>query len=151
MVINAVISGSGSLTKANNPGTLRLTATNTFTGPTTVSLGTLVVDGSIASSSSVTVSSGGIVGGTGTLPAVVVTAGGVLDPGDPVGSKGILTSTSATGTTTDLSGGGNLTLQIGAVGTGTTPGTSYDQLKVGGSGILKLGGTSAASRSTSVV
>ncbi|PAY05570.1 autotransporter [Bradyrhizobium sp. UFLA03-84] len=49
-----------------------LTGFNTYTGATTVSRGTLEVDGSIASSSKVTVNSGGTLSGTGVVgPATI--------------------------------------------------------------------------------
>ena len=93
-------------------------------------------------SSAVTVGSGGLLGGTGTTGPVTVTAGGTVNPGEPAIGIGTLSINSAIGaaTTLDLSGGGNLTLEVAAF---TTPGTSYDQLKLTGLGILKLGGTSS--------
>ncbi|MGN6463367.1 MAG: autotransporter outer membrane beta-barrel domain-containing protein, partial [Pseudolabrys sp.] len=64
-----------------------LTATNTYTGPTTVTNGTLQVNGSITSASTV---SGGILSGTGQVGAVTVNSGGTLVPG-AVGTPGVLT------------------------------------------------------------
>ena len=75
----------GSLTKEGS-GTLTLSGTNTYTGATTVNGGTLQVDGSIASSSSVTVNAGGTLTGTGTVDppaATTINAGGTLAPGTP--------------------------------------------------------------------
>jgi autotransporter-associated beta strand protein len=64
-------------------GIMALTATETYTGPTTVSAGTLQVDGTLSSSSLVTVSSGGNLGGTGTVGSpVTVAVGGAIAPGD---------------------------------------------------------------------
>jgi outer membrane autotransporter protein len=51
-------------------GTLTLTAVNTYTGPTTIAGGTLLVDGSIANSA-VTVQSGTILGGRGTVGGTI--------------------------------------------------------------------------------
>ena len=48
--VSQAIGGSGSLTKTGS-GTLTLSGINTYTGATTVDAGTLVVNGSIASSS----------------------------------------------------------------------------------------------------
>ena len=60
--------------------TLVLSATNTYTGPTTVSNGTLLVNGQI-DTNTVTVA-GGTLGGSGTvLGPVTVSSGGTLAPG----------------------------------------------------------------------
>ena len=58
--------------------------TNTYTGPTTISQGKLVVDGSLTNSA-VSVN-GGTLGGTGYLNSVTVYAGGNLAPGDSLGA-----------------------------------------------------------------
>ena len=57
-------------------GTLRLTGASTYTGGTTVSGGTLLVDGSLAASSGISVGDGALLGGTGTVSAVSIAAGG---------------------------------------------------------------------------
>jgi autotransporter-associated beta strand protein len=63
-----IVSGLGSLTKLG-AGTLRLTADNTYTGPTMVGNGSLLVNGSLAGSAiSVT---GGTFGGSGTIDGAV--------------------------------------------------------------------------------
>jgi autotransporter-associated beta strand protein len=83
-----ISNGTGGLTK-NGPGELRLTAANTYTGPTVVNAGTLRVGGSLAAGSAVTVNPGAVLTGTGTVNgAVTVAAGGVVSPGD---SPGLLT------------------------------------------------------------
>ena len=64
----------------NGPGTQVLAGSNTYTGPTTINQGKLLVNGSLASA--VTVASGGTLGGTGSLSSVTVSAGGQLSPGD---------------------------------------------------------------------
>lgn len=67
-------------------GTIRLAGINTYEGPTRVVAGRLLVAGSTASGSVVTVS-GGTLGGTGTLHGPVnVQDGGTLAPGDSVGT-----------------------------------------------------------------
>ena len=58
---------------------LTLTGSNSYTGPTTINQGTLLVNGSLASP--VTVNSGGMLGGSGSLTSVTVASGGSLSPG----------------------------------------------------------------------
>ena len=64
-------------------GTMRLAGVNPYTGTTTVNAGVLLVNGSIAADSAVTVQTGGTLGGTGSIDgSVTVQAGGSLAPGD---------------------------------------------------------------------
>ena len=79
-----VISGPGALTLAGG-GTLSLGGINSYTGATNVNAGTLVVNGSIASSSLLSVDPAGSVGGTGTLPSTTIN-GGTLAPGNSIGT-----------------------------------------------------------------
>ncbi|MGC4017359.1 MAG: M60 family metallopeptidase [Luteolibacter sp.] len=75
-----VLSGTGSLKKSNT-STLILSATNTYSGTTTVSGGTLRVTGALANGA-VTIQSGGSLGGTGTIGgATTVQSGGSIAPG----------------------------------------------------------------------
>lgn len=62
-----------------------LTAANTYSGPTFVNAGTLSVNGSIASSP-VFVNFGGTLGGNGTVGPTMILPGGVLSPGNSVGT-----------------------------------------------------------------
>ena len=57
-VFGGVISGTGAL-QQNGAGMTMLTDTNTYTGATVVNAGALIVNGSIASSSGLTVNPGG--------------------------------------------------------------------------------------------
>jgi autotransporter-associated beta strand protein len=75
----------GSLTKTG-AGNFTLSGTNTYTGETEVLGGTLIVNGSIASSSNVGIGAGALVGGTGFLPTVSVGGGGTLAPGNSIGT-----------------------------------------------------------------
>ena len=104
--------GGAVLTK-DGPGTMRLTAENTYARPTTIAAGTLLVNGSLHSGSAVTISSAGKLGGTGTVAGGVVVSG-TLAPGAGVGTLN-------TGAET-WNGGGSYEVQInnatGAEGTG---------------------------------
>ena len=117
-----------SVSKSGN-GTQALSGNNTYTGTTTVTSGTLLINGSTASGSAFSVS-GGTLGGSGTIGgAVTVNSGGTLAPGN---SPGILST-------------GNLSLSgIFAVDVnGTTVGTNYDQVNVTGTVDLVAGNTIA--------
>jgi probable HAF family extracellular repeat protein/autotransporter-associated beta strand protein len=75
----------GSLVKVGT-GTLTLASTNTYTGTTDVNSGLLIVNGSIASSSEVTVNVGAALGGTGVVAGTTVNGGGTLESGASVGT-----------------------------------------------------------------
>jgi len=62
-----------------------LTGTSTYTGLTNVNAGTLIVNGSIASSSLTTVNAGGTLRGNGTVGNTTVN-GGTLAPGNSIGT-----------------------------------------------------------------
>jgi autotransporter-associated beta strand protein len=72
--IAGVISGSGTF-EQNGTGFTTLTATNTYTGATTVNDGLLLVNGSIAASVLTTVNAGAALGGVGAAGAVQINAG----------------------------------------------------------------------------
>jgi T5SS/PEP-CTERM-associated repeat protein/autotransporter-associated beta strand protein len=123
--LSGTITGSGGLNKAgtftgSGLGTLTLTGNSNYTGPTTVSFGKLVVDGSITSA--VTVNSSAILGGIGGVGGITINSGGTLAPGH---SPGILT---VNGNYVQKSGG-VLNVEIG----GPTPGSGFDQVAVSGS------------------
>ena len=82
VTISLVLAGSDGLEKLG-AGTLILTATNSYTGGTVVSAGTLLVNGAITDSGPVTNLSGTL-GGAGWISGpVVVQSGGTLAPGSP--------------------------------------------------------------------
>jgi autotransporter-associated beta strand protein len=80
---SGALAGPGSLFKVGS-GELLITGSSTYSGPTSVNQGELMVNGSLASA--VTVNSGGILAGTGSLTSVTVNAGGQLAPGDAPGT-----------------------------------------------------------------
>jgi autotransporter-associated beta strand protein len=116
--------GTGGAVSKIGTGTLALSGANIYTGPTTVTGGKLLVNGSIASAVTV---NGGTLGGAGTTGAVSVNSGGTLSPGN---SPGILHVV------------GNLSLSLGSTYlvelNGTAVGTQHDQADVMGQ--VSLGG-----------
>ena len=76
------IGGTASLTTTG--GITTATGTNGYTGATAVNGGALIVNGSIASSSGLTVAAGALVGGNGFLPTTTIN--GVLSPGNSIGT-----------------------------------------------------------------
>jgi autotransporter-associated beta strand protein len=130
-IASNITTGTGTLTKTGT-GTATLSGTSNFTGATSVTAGRLHVTGS-STNSTITVSSGATLSGTGTV-AAIVNNGGTVQPGSS-STLGILTGNSSA----NFSGGTNSTLAVRINGF-TTAGTDYDRLKI--SGALTLGGSS---------
>lgn len=82
--ISGVISdtGGGSFTKTGI-GALTFTNTNTYTGPTNVNQGTLILNGSLPNSA-VTVANGATLMGNGSMNSL--TLGGTISPGNSIGT-----------------------------------------------------------------
>jgi autotransporter-associated beta strand protein len=108
------ITGTAGLTKVG-AGTLQLNTASTYSGPTTVSAGRLLVNnqtGSATGTGPVTVASGATMGGIGRIApvgannGVTIQGGGVLSPGVGAG---------ATPLTIDVTGGSGVTLAPNAV------------------------------------
>jgi len=82
---STAIGGTGGLEKTG-ANLLTLSGSNTYTGLTTISAGTLAVNGSIASV--VNVANAAILSGTGTISGLVTVAGGgILAPGNSPGTQ----------------------------------------------------------------
>jgi autotransporter-associated beta strand protein len=108
------ITGTAGLTKVG-AGTVQLNTASTYSGPTTVSAGRLLVNnptGSGTGTGPVTVASGGTLGGIGRIApvgannGVTIQGGGVLSPGAGAGPTPL---------TIDVTGGSNVTLAPNAV------------------------------------
>jgi outer membrane autotransporter protein len=128
VTFGGVISGTGAL-QQNGGGSTNLTATNTYTGATTVNAGTLLVNGSIATSSCLTVNAGGAVGGSGALPKTTIN-GGTLSPGNSIGTISI-------GGSLSFVGAGNYIVEV-------APATADRTNVTGAPGTAALAGTLVA-------
>ncbi len=110
------------------PGTLTLSAANTYAGNTLVSAGTLLVNGSITSSSLTTVASGATLGGSGSLAATLIQSGGFHAPGT---SPGIQTITNGL----EYQSAATLTWELFA-NTATGRGTNFDGIDLTGGSLV---------------
>jgi len=125
---NTVISGTGGFI-VDGPGTVVLTGSTSYSGATTVSSGSLLVDALLPNTSGVSVAAGATLGGSGTISSLVSIAG-TLEPG-AVGGFGTLTLGSLS-----LTGSSSTLLGIG----GTSRGASYDAIDVSQASALTYGG-----------
>lgn len=100
-IASIIGTGAGTLTK-DGAGSLTLSGANTYTGGTSVSAGSLIVNGSLANTA-LAVQTGALLGGSGSIGSgealVAIQSGGSLSPGN---SPGMLTVN------------GNLTLSLGS-------------------------------------
>ena len=90
IISDATNAGNVKFSSSTNTGRVILSGNNTYTGTTEVANGVVVsVNGSIASSSQLTVANGGTVGGNGQLPKTNVGSGGTLAPGNSIGTLNV--------------------------------------------------------------
>ena len=142
---SSITSGAGSIVQAGT-GTTTLAGTHTYTGNTLVNAGTLLVNGSVASSLTV-VNNNGALGGSGTVASIVLNLGGVVTPGNSIGTlntnNGALVWNGQTSGTFgqmkfELSNASNssdlLNLGLGVFDKGTGSVFSFDFLGTGGDG-----------------
>lgn len=123
---DGAIAGTGGLVKSGN-GRQILSGTSSYIGPTTINGGVLSVNGSIASSSLLTVNAGGTLGGNGIVGTTLI-SGGTLAPGNSIGT---------------LTVSGSLTLTAAATYMVEVSPTAADRTNVTGN--ASLGGTVATS------
>jgi T5SS/PEP-CTERM-associated repeat protein/autotransporter-associated beta strand protein len=123
MTLSAEITGNGSVNQLGT-GTTELSGMSTYTGPTTVSAGTLLVNGSIANSA-VTVENGGTLGGAGTVGVLTILDGGTVNPGNSPGNLGVVGDVI-------WNGGGNYNWQI--YDTALGQGIGWDLITISGEG-----------------
>jgi autotransporter-associated beta strand protein len=126
-----LVGQTGTVTKSGL-GTVTLSGTNLYTGATNVNAGTLIVNGSISTSSLTTVLANATLGGSGTLGNTVIS--GIHSPGNSPGiiSHGNLTYESGASVLWELTGNTN-----------TGRGTDYDGINV--TGVLTFNGATTLS------
>jgi outer membrane autotransporter protein len=119
VTLASTLSGIGGVTKTG-AGALVLAGTDTYSGPTTVAAGTLTVNGSIANSA-VTVNSGAMLSGTGTVGGLTINSGAIFAPGNSPGTMTVQ---------------GNLAFQSGALYLVQVNSTTASNTVVSGSATL---------------
>ena len=103
-------------------GRLALNAASSYAGPTLVSAGTLVVNGSLAAATTTTVGLEGALAGTGTLNGAAI-VDGTLAPGNSIGTL----------TVNNINFNTNSIFEWEMDYAGSTRGTNYDAVNVTGS------------------
>jgi fibronectin-binding autotransporter adhesin len=128
-VLAGQVSGAGGGITKTGSGTAILAGNNSYTGASTVSLGTLLVNGDQSTATgAVTVAAGATLGGSGTIGGAV-TVNGILAPGT---SPGVLSVASLT-----LNASGTSLFEIN----GLVRGTDYDGVNITGATGPTYGGT----------
>ena len=133
--VTSAITGAGDLniaSSASSGGVVQFSAANTYTGATTITTGTLQLNGSTSASSAVNIGTAGILSGNGTVNgSATLTGGGIINKsaGSIAGTLAVTGGNwngagTVTGAVTSSSGiftigsGANLTSTAGVTGTG---------------------------------
>ncbi len=140
LLVSGVVSGTGGIVKSGN-GTLTVTGNSTYTGPTYISDGTLVVNSQVGSGTGtggVIVTQNGTLGGNGRLAPTgtnTVTVQGGITAGTAVGASTL--TVASNGLTLD--GGGYI---VNLFGTGYTNAATADISKLAITGNVQISSTS---------
>jgi len=115
-------------------GAQTLSGINTYTGATTVDGGILSVNGSLSSLSTVTVNSGGTLGGIGTVGNTTISTGATLAPGNSIGTLTVNGNlTFSTGTTYSVEVSPTASDRTDVIGVATLTGATVQATALPGS------------------
>ncbi len=130
-ITDAVSAGASTLIKTGS-GTLALNGASVYTGPTTVSAGTLLANTNLTATA-ITTEAGAAIGGSGTVGSVTLSAGSLVSPGNGLGTLTVAQNLTLTGSSGYL---WQLTNATGTAGSAT----GWDLLTV--TGTLDIAATS---------
>jgi autotransporter-associated beta strand protein len=133
------VGSTGTSVTKSGTGTLTLGGTNTYTGDTTVTAGSLIVNGAI-STGILSVASDAVLGGSGTIGGAT-TISGSLRPGNSIGTLTVNADTT-------WNGGDAWVFELGAAASSlalaSTGGSTQDLLAITGAGSDFLKGTGSS-------
>jgi len=129
-ILNNTNNGTTAVNKFGT-GSVTLSGNNTYRGPTTITAGTLIINGSTTTNSTVSVSSGAALGGSGTINgSVSIKSGATLIPSTA--------STFTLGSTLTLENGSTIALTLGSNSSKIAFTTLSDNLLGSGNATLNL-------------
>ncbi len=152
IVINGTVSGAFAMNKSGT-STLTLTGSNSYSGGTTLALGSLFANntsGSATGTGNVTVGSGATLGGTGIIRpsngnGVTIQSGGILRAGDASGVGTLTVGGALANNSVAFNAGSTMGLRLTAEGSssaagtgGSSTGSNNNRLTVLGTGALSF-------------